>query len=774
MREIPKFPNENILVGFDSSDDACIYKINDDIALVQTVDFFPPMVDDPYLFGQIAAANSISDIYAMGGTPTHALNLLCFPNCLDLSVAGEILAGGADKAMEANCTIAGGHSITDNEPKYGMCVSGIVDPKKILANDTAREGDLLVMTKALGTGILTTAFKGELISEQELKPATDAMKELNRAGAEAARGLEIHACTDITGFGMGGHLCEIAEGSGTHGHVPRRNVSQPRLLRQPHGSECRGRRAGRSHHGSPDLRRSAVLGFRARRAGADETPFRCRCNRRAGRRDVCFRRGTHPSKITHEVTDMASKLLLRQIPKTDSLLSRPAIRDAQERYPYAFVKATVQDCLDELREEALAGRIDRIPTPDELETSILGRLERGHLFRMKRVINATGVVLHTNLGRAPLGEDAAMHIAELSKGYCNLEYDTQTGSRGSRYALVEQLLCELTGAEAAMVVNNNAGAVFLMLNTLAKGKTVAVSRGELVEIGGSFRVPEIMYASGAQMCEIGCTNKTHVRDYERAMDEQGAEVLLKVYTSNFVINGFTESVSAGELARIAHERGGLVLHDQGSGFLFPPEAMGMHAGNVAWASLREDVDVVSFSGDKLLGSAQCGIILGKKQYIDRIKKNQLTRMLRIDKLSLAALEICLQYCRDPKLAREKLPALRMLSCSETECRETARTLCRMITQAAPTCDARVISVRDEAGGGSMAGVLLDGAAVAVNIPDLPPEKAETLLHRRDLPIIARVSRDGVLFSARTLFEEDLEAIADAVRELCEYAAGRRT
>ena len=187
MREIPKFPNENILVGFDSSDDACIYKINDDIALVQTVDFFPPMVDDPYLFGQIAAANSISDIYAMGGTPTHALNLLCFPNCLDLSVAGEILAGGADKAMEANCTIAGGHSITDNEPKYGMCVSGIVDPKKILANDTAREGDLLVMTKAL---------------------------ELNRAGAEAARGLEIHACTDITGFGMGGHLCEIAEGSG--------------------------------------------------------------------------------------------------------------------------------------------------------------------------------------------------------------------------------------------------------------------------------------------------------------------------------------------------------------------------------------------------------------------------------------------------------------------------------------------------------------------------------------------------------------------------------
>lgn len=171
------------------------------------------MVDDPYLFGQIAAANAISDVYAMGGTPTHALNLLCFPNCLELEVAGEILAGGADKAREASCTIAGGHSITDNEPKYGMCVSGIVDPRKILANNTAREGDILIATKALGTGILTTAFKGEFIGEDELKPATDSMRTLNRYAAEAARGLRVHACTDVTGFGLGGHLCEMAEGS---------------------------------------------------------------------------------------------------------------------------------------------------------------------------------------------------------------------------------------------------------------------------------------------------------------------------------------------------------------------------------------------------------------------------------------------------------------------------------------------------------------------------------------------------------------------------------
>ena len=214
MCELPKYPNKDILIGFDSSDDACVYRVSDDVAIVQTVDFFPPMVDDPYLFGQIAAANAISDVYAMGGKPIFALNLLCFPNCLDLEVAGEILAGGADKAAEAMCTIAGGHSITDNEPKYGMCVTGTVHPQKVLANNSPRQGDAVVITKALGTGILTTAFKGEFIGEEDLKPATDAMRQLNRYAAEAAEGLRVHACTDITGFGFAGHLCEMMEGSG--------------------------------------------------------------------------------------------------------------------------------------------------------------------------------------------------------------------------------------------------------------------------------------------------------------------------------------------------------------------------------------------------------------------------------------------------------------------------------------------------------------------------------------------------------------------------------
>ena len=298
MCELPKYPNKDILIGFDSSDDACVYRVSDDVAIVQTVDFFPPMVDDPYLFGQIAAANAISDVYAMGGKPIFALNLLCFPNCLDLEVAGEILAGGADKAAEAMCTIAGGHSITDDEPKYGMCVTGTVHPKKVLANNSPRQGDAVVITKALGTGILTTAFKGEFIGEDDLKPATDAMRQLNRYAAEAAEGLRVHACTDITGFGFAGHLCEMMEGSGMTAQIAAQKLPLP----QP-GSFCREagslrRQPGlRRHHGRPpDLGRPDVLRGRERRGGA-AAPSEGRgrdCG--PGRLDICFRRGVGQSK----------------------------------------------------------------------------------------------------------------------------------------------------------------------------------------------------------------------------------------------------------------------------------------------------------------------------------------------------------------------------------------------------------------------------------------------------------------------------------------------
>lgn len=465
-----------------------------------------------------------------------------------------------------------------------------------------------------------------------------------------------------------------------------------------------------------------------------------------------------------EVLHMSSELL-RQIPKTDLMLSRSALLEAGEKYSRALVKAAVQSELDALRAAVMSGKLTAMPDVEAIERAVLANLEHGGLFSLKRVINATGVVLHTNLGRAPLGEGAAEHVAAVAKGYCNLEYDLGAGKRGSRYAHVEKLLCELTGAEAAMVVNNNAGAVFLALNTLAKGRGVAVSRGELVEIGGSFRVPEIMRASGAELLEVGTTNKTHPSDYITAMDEYGAEMLLKVHTSNFVMVGFTEEVSVRELSQIAHERGGIVMHDLGSGFMFPPEAMGLHDGHAVWSSLRDGADIVCFSADKLLGTAQGGVIIGKREYIERIKKNQLTRMLRIDKLSLAALEICLQYCRDPQLALDKLPTLRMLSMTSDECRERAEALRDAIAVRVPGCDAHITEVGDEAGGGSLPGVTLPGWAVAVDFPGLNVEEAEARLRSRSVPIIARVNRDGVLFSVRTLFERDVEEIAAAVKEL---------
>lgn len=456
--------------------------------------------------------------------------------------------------------------------------------------------------------------------------------------------------------------------------------------------------------------------------------------------------------------------ILRRIPKIDVLLSKPALEKAAESYPHALIKSVTSAYLAELRSAALAGLIASIPPVESIENEIISRLEGENYFSLKRVVNATGVVLHTNLGRAPLGDAVAEHVANVAKGYCNLEYDTEEGKRGSRYSHVEKLLCRLTGAEAAMVVNNNAAAVFLMLNTLAKGKKTAVSRGELVEIGGSFRVPEIMRESGTELVEVGTTNKTHPYDYERAV-EDGAEILLKVHTSNFTMSGFTESVEVAELRGIADRSGALVLYDLGGGFMFTKEAMGMKEGYAVFQCLRDGADIVCFSGDKLLGTSQCGILIGKREYIERIKKNQLTRMLRIDKLSIAALEATLQYCADISLAKEKIPVIRMLSMERGECLEIAEKLKAKINAAAPSCYTELIPVIDEAGGGSLPGAGFEGYGVSVAIPGLDVIKAESLLRRRSVPIIARTIKGALVFSARTLSGEDTDEIAAALQEI---------
>lgn len=460
-----------------------------------------------------------------------------------------------------------------------------------------------------------------------------------------------------------------------------------------------------------------------------------------------------------------NRLALRKIPKIDLLMAEPPIKELCKHYSYSIVKDCMQCYLEELRSGILNEECSDIPSSDYIIGEILRRVDNSSYYSLKRVINATGIILHTNLGRAPLGKDAANHLAGIAEAYCNLEFNLNSGTRGNRYDHVERLLCDITGAEAAIVVNNNAGAVFLMLNTFASGKKVAVSRGELVEIGGSFRVPEIMALSGAILDEVGTTNKTHLYDYEKAL-ENGAEILLKVHKSNYRILGFTESVGLRELSALGHERGAITMYDIGSSFLFPTEVLGLPENEYLSRSMvRDGPDLISFSGDKLLGSAQAGIIIGKKKYVEQIRENQLLRMLRIDKLSLAALEYTLKNSLSPEQARQNIPVLSMLTMGESECRAAAGALEKAMRLRLPSIEASVIPVSDEAGGGSFPGVVFPGFGVSVRLPGIEAEALETLLRKRSVPIVARINRECILFSVRTLREGDIDEIAEALADI---------
>ncbi len=451
---------------------------------------------------------------------------------------------------------------------------------------------------------------------------------------------------------------------------------------------------------------------------------------------------------------------LKRIPKMDKLLARPAVVAEGDGRPHALVREAIREALDDLRDSLRAG--NPMPGEAELDALLTEEIRRKSGFRLKPVVNATGVVLHTNLGRAPLGREIAAHVAEVAAGYSNLEFDLEQGKRGTRYAHIEELLCRLTGAEAAFVVNNNAAAVFLMLNTLAKGKQVVISRGELVEIGGSFRVPEIMDQSGARLLETGTTNKTHLQDYQRALSDQGAEVILKVHSSNFKITGFTEQVSLEALRPLADGREALLLYDLGAGFLFPPEQLNLTEGIYVQRAVRY-ADVLCFSGDKLLGGAQAGILLGKRRYIEQMKRNQLTRMLRIDKLTLAALEGVLRWYTDSAQTKERIPVLRMLCCTEGELKERAFALAETLSAVCPGCAFEAEPCADEPGGGSLPEVQLPGWAVAVTSERRSANWMEQFLRSGEIPIISRISHGKLLLAVRTLQSGDEGRIVAAFR-----------
>ena len=383
---------------------------------------------------------------------------------------------------------------------------------------------------------------------------------------------------------------------------------------------------------------------------------------------------------------------------------------------------------------------------------------------LRPVINATGIVLHTNLGRAKLSDAAVKAIQSVAQDYNTLEYNLEKGSRGSRYAHVEKLISKLTGAEDAMVVNNNAAAVMLVLSTMAKGKEVVVSRGELVEIGGAFRVPEIMAQSGGTLVEVGTTNKTHPSDYVKAVSENTG-AFLKVHTSNFKIMGFFEEVSLDEMVTLGHERNIPVIYDLGSGAMVRLEDYGILDEPNVLDAMKSGADVISFSGDKLMGGPQAGIIIGKKKYIDMMKKNQLTRALRIDKFTAAALEMVLMEYLSEETAVQNIPVLRMIAIPLDEIEKEAGYFARILRRTGMDAKIQVVSCESQIGGGSLPLERMESRAVSIQPNGMSVAEMEEKMRHLEIPIIPRTVNDSICLDVRTIERKDYKMIASELTEL---------
>jgi len=465
------------------------------------------------------------------------------------------------------------------------------------------------------------------------------------------------------------------------------------------------------------------------------------------------------------------QVLLRQLPAVDEILKIPEISNWLNILPRHLITDIIRKVLEIKRNEILSGKIDGI-SQEEIIVKITRMLEKRQKDHLKRVINATGIVIHTNLGRSLLAKEAISHLVEIASHYNNLEYDLEIGKRGSRYVHIEELLCELTGAEAAMVVNNNAAAVFLILNTLAYGKKVIVSRGELVEIGGSFRMPDVMAKSGVKLVEVGTTNRTHIYDYEKAIDEETA-LLMKVHKSNFKIVGFTKEVSLKELVELGKKYYLPVIEDLGSGNFIDFTKYGIQQECTVKETIEAGAAVVSFSGDKLLGGPQAGIILGKHPYLEAIKKNPLTRVLRIDKLTLSALESTLKLYRDEGLAVKEIPTLNMLILPQEKLKKKAIKLKKAIKKLLSQRIAILVKPSfSEAGGGSLPGAKLPTYVVAIRPKDISVTQLEKRLRLTKPPLIARIEEDMLYLDVRTILDEEIKIIPYLIKIALEEDNGK--
>ncbi|MBN4069573.1 MAG: L-seryl-tRNA(Sec) selenium transferase [Alkaliphilus sp.] len=457
--------------------------------------------------------------------------------------------------------------------------------------------------------------------------------------------------------------------------------------------------------------------------------------------------------------------MLSTLPSIDEMLCRESIKELLVETPRNVVVREIRSAISDLRKRILKLNEEEKENfsinLDKISNQVITRSIKFTNMNLKKVINATGVVLHTNLGRALLSNEIKEEVWDIASSYSTLEMDIATGKRGSRYDHVVELLKFITGAEDALVVNNNAAAVLLTLSTMAKNREVIVSRGELVEIGGSFRIPDVMEQSNAKLVEIGATNKTHLKDYVNAVTDNTA-ALLKVHTSNYKIVGFTDEVSLKELVKLGREINKPVIEDLGSGVLIDLRKYGITYEPTVQESVQAGVDVITFSGDKLLGASQAGIIVGKKCYIDKMKKNPLTRALRVDKLTMVALEATLRLYLNMDDVVSKIPTLRMITESTKSITRRSEILFGMIKQGSGRLTINMTDDFSRVGGGSLPLEKLPTKVIVISSSNISTTKLEEGLRNYKIPIITRIQGNKIIMDVRTIDEKDYKVICEAL------------
>ncbi len=456
---------------------------------------------------------------------------------------------------------------------------------------------------------------------------------------------------------------------------------------------------------------------------------------------------------------------LEQIPSVEKVKQSRRVAELLQELSEEFVTNIVREILDEVRSEQKAKGADvEPPSLEKIEEAVTARIRQRLMPPLRRVINGTGIIIHTNLGRSIMGEKVKAAIAEAAGSYCNLEYDLATGERGHRDSIIEPLLCALTGAEAATVVNNNAAAVMISLDTLAKGREVIVSRGELIEIGGSFRIPDVMAKSGARLVEVGTTNRTYITDYERALTPE-TSLLLKVHPSNYRIVGFTHQASLAELVELGARRAIPVMEDLGSGAFIDVSASGI-VEPLVQQSVQAGADIITFSGDKLLGGPQAGIILGKREFVKEVRRNPLMRAMRVDKMTYSALGALLQILISSRAPAEDIPTLAMISRSKKDIRELAQ---EVYTALEPhireALQAELVEGLSEVGGGSCPEQSLPTVLLGLKPGGMAPDKIAAHMRNSNPPIIGIIRNDVFCIDFRTIQSAEVVEMTAALRTL---------